>query len=86
MEANEKLWNTREVHLDNQSNVQGNDLQSSTRREDHILTEVKTCVRQGCTLSPFLFLMTIDGTINRRIENGLQWTLWEQLDAARSLV
>ena len=45
--------------------------------------QVKTGVRQGCILSPFMFLVAIDWimkttTKNRR--NGIQWTLWSQLD------
>ena len=45
--------------------------------------QVQTGVRQGCLLSPFMFLVAIDWimkttTKNRR--NGIQWTLWSQLD------
>ena len=44
--------------------------------------QVKTGVRQGCLLSPFMFLVAIDWIMkttpkNRR--NGIQWTLWSQL-------
>lgn len=45
--------------------------------------KVRTIVRQGCLLLPFFFLLLIDWnmkrtTIDRR--NGIQWTLFEQLD------
>ena len=45
--------------------------------------EVKTEVRQGCLLSPFFFLLVIDWIMKTTTtggNNGIQWTLWTQLD------
>ena len=45
--------------------------------------EIKTGEKQGCLLSPFLFILALDWLlkeVTRRKRNGIQWTLWNQLD------
>ena len=45
--------------------------------------QVRTGVRQGCLLSPFMFLLAIDWvmkTSTAQKRNGIQWTPWTQLD------
>ena len=45
--------------------------------------EVGTGVRQGCLLSPFMFLLAIDWIMKattKEKSNGIQWTLWSPLE------
>ena len=45
--------------------------------------QVHTGVRQGCLMSPFLFLLAIDWVMKQSTEdkrNGIQWMMWTQLD------
>ena len=44
---------------------------------------VGTGVKQGCLLSPFLFILAIDWimkTVTKNRKNGIQWTMWKHLE------
>ena len=45
--------------------------------------EIMTCLRQGCLLSPFLFLLAMDWIMRATTagrKNGIQWSLTQQLE------
>jgi hypothetical protein len=56
-------------------------MQSNTLRPAYRTFEVKTGVRQGCLLLPFLFHLTIDWIMRTTTEGGrneVQWSLTRQ--------
>ena len=83
MEATETLWSPQEDNLPHPVNLPGHELQNCPHRQLSESFEVKTGARQGCLLSSFLFLLVIDWimkTTTAGRNNGIQWTLWTQLD------
>ena len=83
MEATETVWSPQEDNLPHPVHLSENELQNCSRRQLSENFNVKTEVRQGCLLSPFLFLLVIDWimkTTTTGRNNGIQWTLWTQLD------
>ena len=86
MEATETLWSPQEDNLPHPMHLPGHELQDCPRHGASELSEsfeMKTGVQQGCLLSSFLFLLVIYWfmkTTTTGRNNGIQWTLWTQLD------
>lgn len=79
MAAHEPLWNTGIV----KNTYTG--MQAKVMHEGHLTDpfDITTGVRQGCLLSPFLFLLAVDWIMKEATKNrlnGIQWTLTKQLD------
>ena len=83
MEATETLRNPREDNLPHPVHLPVMSCKIAHAGQLSESFEVKTGVRQGCLLSLFLFLLVIDWTMKTTTtgrNNGIQWTLWTQLD------
>ena len=89
-EDHQTLWKLLRHYgiLEKTTNIIRNSYEGMTCRVVHgwQLTdafEVRTGVRQGCLLSPVMFRLTMDWvmkTSTAQGRNGIQWTLWKQLD------
>ena len=85
METRTALWNTQQACVPLiKSNYEG--MTCRVIHEEQFSTQfrVQTGVRQGCLLSRFLFFsLVIDWIMKmttKQRRNGIQWTLWSQLD------
>ena len=83
METFTILWNSREASYHHKVQLWRIYLPRVPRGLLSDPSKVKTGVRQGCFLSPFLFLLAIDWIMKSVTDtgnNGIQWTPWEELD------
>ncbi len=74
---------THKACLPDQEQVRWHDMSRDPRRAVHWEVQIRTGFRQGCLLSPFLFLLAIVWVMRRTTgqrRSGIQLTPWKQLD------